>query len=80
MKKRILVLSDSHGTNDLMVKVIEKEAADLVIHAGDYSTSIGTMKQYFNYFVDGNNDYDWKNVEIFIYGEFKFLLTHGSNE
>jgi predicted phosphodiesterase len=40
MKKRILVLSDSHGTNDLMSQIIQKEAADLVIHAGDYATPI----------------------------------------
>jgi predicted phosphodiesterase len=40
MKKRILILSDSHGVNDLMVRIIQKETADLVVHAGDYSTSI----------------------------------------
>jgi predicted phosphodiesterase len=58
MKKRILVLSDSHGSNDLMIRIIEKEAADLVIHAGDYCTGISIMKKHFHYFVDGNNDYD----------------------
>jgi putative phosphoesterase len=48
-----------------------------VIHAGDYCVSINTMKKYFNYFVDGNNDYDWKDKEIFTYAGFKFLLLHG---
>jgi predicted phosphodiesterase len=58
MSQRILVLSDSHGTNDLMIRIIEKESADLVIHAGDYCVGTHTMKKYFHYFVDGNNDYD----------------------
>jgi predicted phosphodiesterase len=38
------------------------------------------MKQHFHYFVDGNNDYDWKNVETFSFAGFKFLLTHGDNQ
>ncbi|MDR0739383.1 MAG: metallophosphoesterase [Mycoplasmataceae bacterium] len=80
MKKRILILSDSHGVNDLMVRIIQKETADLVVHAGDYSTSISWMKQHFHYFIDGNNDYDWKNVEVFSFDGFKFLLTHGSEQ
>jgi putative phosphoesterase len=35
------------------------------------------MKKYFHYFVDGNNDYDWKPMEIFAFAGFKFLLIHG---
>jgi predicted phosphodiesterase len=77
MLKRILVLSDSHGINNLMIRIIEKEAADLVIHAGDYCVSTNVMQKYFHYFVDGNNDYDGKPAEIFVFANFKFLLIHG---
>jgi predicted phosphodiesterase len=58
MKQRILVISDNHGNLAEMVQVINHEQANLVIHAGDYQLPINTMKQYFDYFVDGNNDFD----------------------
>jgi putative phosphoesterase len=80
MDKRILILSDSHGTNDLMLRIIEKESPDLVIHAGDYCTSVKTMKQHFHHFVDGNNDYEWKNSDVFVYEGYKFLLIHGHQQ
>jgi predicted phosphodiesterase len=35
------------------------------------------MKQYFDYFVDGNNDYDWKKMETFVFANLKFVLLHG---
>jgi putative phosphoesterase len=37
------------------------------------------MKKHFHYFVDGNNDYDWKDKMIFTYAGFKFLLIHGDH-
>jgi predicted phosphodiesterase len=35
------------------------------------------MKKYFQYFVDGNNDYDYEDAKEFKIGNFKFLLVHG---
>ncbi|GHU33406.1 hypothetical protein FACS1894166_08780 [Bacilli bacterium] len=55
---KILVISDNHGNELLMRKVIDSEKAELVVHAGDYGISVATMKQLFDHFVIGNNDYD----------------------
>jgi putative phosphoesterase len=35
------------------------------------------MKQYFDYFVDGNNDFDWKKIIKFSFAGKIFLLMHG---
>jgi putative phosphoesterase len=35
------------------------------------------MKQYFHHFINGNNDYDWKDIDLFSYSGYRFLLIHG---
>jgi predicted phosphodiesterase len=34
--KKILILSDTHGDEKKYKKIIKKQNADIVIHAGDY--------------------------------------------
>jgi predicted phosphodiesterase len=77
MKKKLLIIADNHGDLDEMVQVINHEQANLVVHAGDYNLAINTMKQYFDYFVDGNNDYDHEKQVVFTFADKKFLLLHG---
>jgi predicted phosphodiesterase len=77
MIKKLLILSDNHGDLNEMVQIIKHEHADLVVHAGDYNLPISTMKQYFNYFVDGNNDYGHVRQVSFNFANKKFLLLHG---
>lgn len=75
---KILIVADTHGlNNDKLDEIIKCEKCDINIHAGDYLISIDEMKKKFNYFVDGNNDYGYKNENIFSIMGFKFLLIHG---
>lgn len=75
--KKILLFSDSHGKNTDMIKIIEKEKADYVIHAGDFCTNIEFMEKNFSYYVAGNNDYEGENELIFEIEKVKFVLVHG---
>ena len=79
-----VVMTDSHGRLDYMIKVIEKENPKIVIFAGDHSEDCIEL-QYINdnikyYIVKGNTDFnDYRTpeiVEIDINGE-KIFLTHG---
>jgi predicted phosphodiesterase len=74
---KILVISDNHGEIDLMMQVIQKERANLIVHAGDHGIPLEFMKANFNYFVGGNNDYDGEEIQNFVYDGFKFMLVHG---
>lgn len=76
MSKKVLILSDSHGYDNLLLNVLKKENYDISIFAGDYTTDLTFMKAHFDYFVDGNNDYQHKDVEIFEVEELKFVLVH----
>ncbi len=76
MSKKLLIISDSHGYDDLLLKVLRKEDYDISVFAGDYTTNLNFMKSHFDYFVDGNNDYAHKDVEIFEIEQLKFVLVH----
>lgn len=57
MKKKFLVMSDSHGQNDLVQEVIDKESPiDGLIHCGDMEEAFGKDLSFPMYFVKGNCD------------------------
>lgn len=76
MDKTLLIMSDSHGCDNLILRVQRKEKYDVAIFAGDYTTNIDFMKEHFNYFVDGNNDYGYKDTQDFEIEGIKFSLIH----
>jgi len=77
MNVKILVISDSHGLNNNVNKVLEYEQADYVFHAGDYTTNLKFMKDHFDLFVDGNNDFQYEDIQTIKIGKFQFLIIHG---
>ncbi|PAK21696.1 hypothetical protein CJJ23_00990 [Mycoplasmopsis agassizii] len=76
---KILIVSDIHGDDDDFEKIYAFEKPDYAISAGDHCLSQNFMIKYFNYFVDGNNDWDnfnQQSLDFEIEG-FKFHLEHG---
>ncbi|MGL4251949.1 MAG: metallophosphoesterase family protein [Metamycoplasmataceae bacterium] len=76
--KKLIILSDTHGNNQLIDKILSSHEYDIAIHAGDYETDVNYMIKNFNYFVRGNNDFDAQKDEIYFEIEgIKFNLQHG---
>ena len=80
---KILIVSDTHGRERNLEKVLEKtEPIDHLIHLGDVEGSeelICTMTDAPVTMVAGNNDYysDLPREEIITLGKYRVLLTHG---
>lgn len=74
---KIVVVSDSHGRNELLYEIQNKNKdADLFIHCGDLE---GDPLDYPGYImVRGNNDYfgDFENERIIPCGKHKIYVTH----
>ena len=83
---KILIVSDTHGYNDVMWDVIKKEEPiDMMIHCGDIETNPQVIRDKVDctlHMVAGNNDYnpDLDRVQIFEIGQYKALLTHGHRQ
>lgn len=81
--KKILVLSDSHGNFNKLLKVYEIEKPDVVIFSGDGIEDLENLLYLYenveHYEVRGNCDFlsKVKDEEIFIIENYKFFLTHG---
>ena len=80
---KILIVSDSHGRNTYLERVLETIGPiDMLIHLGDLEGSETFLRQHVNCpieMVSGNNDYFTdidREKEIYI-GPYKILLTHG---
>ena len=80
---KILVVSDSHGFEGNLRKVIERvEPVDMLIHLGDFESGEDRIKNMVNcdiHMVPGNNDYAphlEKDKVINISGH-RLFLTHG---
>jgi uncharacterized protein len=80
---KILIVSDSHGRNQNLEKVIEKvKPIDLCIHLGDFENSVDYIRGLIPCNVEmvaGNNDY-YNNIErdkIITIGHYTLFLTHG---
>lgn len=80
---KILVVSDTHGYNNTMYEVIEKEAPfDLMIHCGDLDGEQERLRKKINcrlIMVAGNNDYDpdLDRLKVIDIGRYKAVVTHG---
>lgn len=80
---KALIVSDTHGMNDNLIKVIKKVGpVDLLIHAGDAHGAEDIMREMAGCGVKvvlGNNDfcYDLKYEEEFDFDGYHVLLTHG---
>lgn len=90
MGKRILVMSDSHGVNDTVQTILEREKPDMLIHCGDVEHGWDDIRRWAGaplvpcLFVRGNCDWrPAKNVqeqaEIELYGH-RILVVHGHHQ
>ncbi len=81
-KKRILVVSDSHGKNRLLREAVKKEQFDMLIHCGDVEGNIysilGTDTPYEIHAVRGNCDYSGYSDELLLtVAGHRIFVTHG---
>ena len=80
---KILVVSDTHGYNDIMYDVIAKEAPfDVLIHCGDIHGEYERLRAKVNcrlFAVAGNNDYDadLERTMLIELGRYRAIITHG---
>ncbi len=84
MKKKVVIISDTHGLIDYMDDIFENEGnIDCLIHLGDYYGDIGLIENKYKnlktYYIMGNHDMEWmepKEAIFDIYG-VKIFATHG---
>ncbi len=79
--KRILVLSDSHGTRETVLKIIDAVSSfDVIFHCGDGWHDIdGIAESKEHIAVWGNTDTDKSGMGMRIYETqgVRFFITHG---
>lgn len=78
-KTIILIISDTHGNNEIIKYLVNNVEHDYSIIAGDFETNDSFISNHINYIVRGNNDWDSSfpddlNFEI---EGIKFHLEHG---
>lgn len=79
---KILLISDSHGSKNEVLYLIEKESPDKLFFLGDCISDLAKVNSMFNVdvsMVKGNLDYYEDGVEDLLLemNEKRFLLTHG---
>lgn len=80
---KILIVSDSHGKNAYLERIIEKVSPiDLLVHLGDFEGSedyIDAISPCKTEMVSGNNDYftDLEREKMILIGKYRVFLTHG---
>ncbi|NLK74449.1 MAG: metallophosphoesterase [Clostridiales bacterium] len=80
---KVLIVSDTHGRNQNLIKVIKKVGTvDLLVHLGDSEGSIDNIEAIAACpvaMVAGNNDfyYNLPKEKIIEIGKYLALLTHG---
>lgn len=80
---KILVVSDSHGFEGNLRKVIERvEPIDMLIHLGDFESGEDRIKKMVNcevHMVPGNNDYapHLDRDKVVSIASHRIFLTHG---
>lgn len=83
---KVLIISDTHGYNEVMWEVIKKEEPfDMMIHCGDIESDPMEIRSKVDgtlHMVAGNNDhyYELDRVRTFNIGKYKALLTHGHRQ
>lgn len=80
---KILIVSDTHGRNQNLVKVIEKVSPiDLLVHLGDFESkaeSISDLVSCRCEMVAGNNDFftSTEKEKVISIGNYRVFMTHG---
>ncbi len=79
---RLLVLSDSHKTMDYMIRAVEKEAPDRILHLGDHITDALRLAERYPriplWCVCGNCDHSASPLYIMEQLEgVRLFMTHG---
>ena len=80
---KILVFSDSHGRMSRMLRVIEEEQPDAVIHLGDMAQDVEDLRAAYPnmpiYAVTGNNDLVAEDpyTRVIALGGIWMFLCHG---
>lgn len=82
--ERILVLSDTHGKTDNVIRLMENVPFTKVFHLGDLVRDALLLEKAFPdiefYYVRGNNDpYGTEDEKIVEVSGKKFYLCHGHN-
>ena len=81
---KIVIFSDTHGRQDLMKQIIEKEKPfEVMVHAGDMEDQVGGVLGYTDYqirIVAGNCDYGlgYSRELFFDLDRYHVLLIHGN--
>ena len=80
---RILVISDSHGDDDVILKVIALESPEMILHLGDHDKDCSGVELEYPDIplrsVRGNCDRSSANLDLdeFTLGGKRFFMTHG---
>ncbi|MEF9971353.1 MAG: YfcE family phosphodiesterase [Oscillospiraceae bacterium] len=80
---KLFVFSDSHGNPGPMLRALEEETPDMIIHLGDGGADISKIKRQFPQIplkaVRGNCDYssDLPETELFTVEGLNIFITHG---
>lgn len=80
---KVLIVSDTHGKEDRLLTVIEKEKPiDKIIHLGDLECDVQYIEQITDcvcFAVKGNNDYysSLPADNIVMLGRHRAFITHG---
>ena len=80
---KILVVSDSHGDKDAILKAVTHESPDLILHLGDHDRDSTAVEEKFPEIplrsVRGNCDRSsgGPDTDEFTLGGKRFFLTHG---
>ena len=82
---KILIVSDSHVNNNIVIQAVQKEKPDMLIHLGDIENdthqieqALGTEKP--SIYIRGNCDYydrELKPQAVFNLMGHRFFATHG---
>lgn len=81
---KIVIFSDTHGRQDLMKQIIEKEKPfEVMVHAGDMEDQVSGVLGYTDYqirIVAGNCDYGlgYSRELFFDLDRYHVLLIHGN--
>ncbi|MBR6452508.1 MAG: metallophosphoesterase [Lachnospiraceae bacterium] len=81
--KKILVVSDSHGLNHNLWRILEKEKPyDKLVHCGDYEYTESELIKRAGcevFLVSGNNDYGLSlpAQAVMTFGTHRALIVHG---
>lgn len=77
---KILLISDSHGDTKTMDYILNSNEHDISIHLGDSELMEHEIRERFDYYVSGNNDFFHIPVREFTINDFRFVIMHGHTE